>query len=116
MSKLQTGDRVRTPWGDGVVVSATYHGMRGRIYDVAIRTEKGDQPMVRVSSWHVDSLEPLLADIPRERVEALHAAVVKRVEQLASEEAHGGGTVRTWLHAELSEVAEALRLLLEVDP
>lgn len=75
---------------------------------------------VRLTMWRGDEQAPLLADIPRERVEALHAAVRKRMEQL---EAAGIAThfaserdIFAACRSDLSEVAEALRLLLEVDP
>lgn len=85
----------------------------GEATDVLFRYITTSHPALEAMSalWRGDDQAPLPADIPRGRVADLHAAVTKRAEQLA---AHGGGTVGTWLHAELSEVAEALRLLLEV--
>ena len=61
-------------------------------------------------------LDPIVVeyDIPRGRVADLHAAVTKRVEQLASDEALDDDCAAV-VHLELSEVAEALRLLLEAD-
>lgn len=61
-----------------------------------------------------------LPDIPRERVEALLAAVTARLEQLDASRAAtwyaSEKDVYTACYSDLSEVAEALRLLLEVDP
>lgn len=58
-------------------------------------------------------------DIPRERVADLHAAVVKRVEQLKAECYHDAAWTSDdprALRDELATFAEALRLLLEVEP
>lgn len=104
--ELRVGDRVRTPHGDGIV-TGTEAGALGDGVIVLITGIPG------IGATYRGHAEPLPADIPRECVEALHAAVTKRVEQLASEEALDDDCAAV-AHLELSEVAEALRLLLEV--
>jgi hypothetical protein len=114
-SELHIGQRVRTPYGDGVIVGRVCHGKSGTCYSISV----GDSDEVaRVVLWDDDGIEPIPPDIPRERVADLHAAVVKRVEQLDSATcAHWPSADAVFFaHSELSEVAETLRLLLEVDP
>lgn len=109
MRELRVGDRVQTPRGTETVVSCAD--------GTACTSDDHGSP----AWWDRDDIWPLTPpDIPRERVEALHAAVRKRMEQL---EAAGIAThfaserdILAACHSDLSEVAESLRLLLEVDP
>lgn len=102
---------MRAEHGDGVVTGV---GMGRRGDGVHVLYTSGP---ACGDTWLSRMAEPLPADIPRERVADLHAAVCKRMDQLEGER----DTPSAWpmsmrlVHAELSEVAEALRLLLEVD-
>lgn len=112
MRELRIGDRVRTPQGVGEVT--------GRARNAELRPAWRVRDADGREAWWDASNLCALADIPRERVEALHAAVTARLEQLEASRA------ATWYasekdifaacHSDLSKVAEALRLLLEVDP
>jgi hypothetical protein len=116
MRELRIGDRVRTPYGDGVIVGHVCHGKSGTCYSIAV---SGDSGIVRVTLWDDDGVEPLPPDIPRERVADLLAAVEKRVERLASEKQAAAAAHFTSLwpdlngrHKELAHIATALRKLL----
>ena len=107
MRELRIGDRVRTPRGVGEVTDVSRYTEAWRV-----RCASGSEHW-----WDAEDLELLTCDIPRERVADLHAAVVKRLEQLdASRRATHFASERdiyTACHSDLSEVAEALRLLLK---
>jgi hypothetical protein len=112
--ELRIGDRVRTPRGNGVVmrsIGREGHPPVGYCVGYADREFWLDHDAA--------SVEPLPADIPRERVADLHAAVTKRLEQLKSQcdmtrpdDMVSTCAAQRW--SELSEVAECLRLMLEV--
>lgn len=106
MHELRIGDRVRTPRGVGEVTDVSWYRDAWRV-----RYASGSEHW-----WDACDLEPLTGDIPRERVADLYAAVRKRLEQLdASRRATHFASERdiyTACHSDLSEVAEALRLLL----
>lgn len=109
-SELHIGQRVRTPYGDGVITSGhVVDGLR-RVQDSATGFE---------SWWDAADLEPLQPDVPRQAVEDLLAAVEKRVERLASEKQAAAAAHFTSLwpdlngrHKELAHIAAALRKLL----
>lgn len=112
MRELRVGDRVRTPHGDGIV-TGTEAGALGDGVIVLITGIPG------IGATYRGHAEPLPADIPRERVADLHAAVCKRLAQLYAacditqpDDLAATCAAQRW--SELSEVAEALRLLLEV--
>lgn len=113
--ELRIGDRVRTPAGVGVAMRPI-----GREGQPPLGYCVGYAEREFWLDHDAASVEPLPPDVSRERVKALHAAVTARLEQLDASRA------ATWYasekdifaacHSDLSEVAEALRLLLEVDP
>lgn len=106
MRELRIGDRVRTRAGDGIV-TGTEAGPLGDGVIVLITSIPG------IGGVYRGHAEPLPADIPRERVADLHAAVRKRMAQL-SHPSHDDGATE-FACDELATFAEALRLLLEVD-
>lgn len=73
--------------------------------------------MYGLPTYRLETVRAMRTDIPREHVADLHAAVVKRLEQLKSrcdmtqpDDMASTCAAQRW--SELSEVAEALRLLL----
>lgn len=115
MREFQLGDRVRVGLRVGTIYAMPTRG-GGPLADCY---RVADHESLRHATWssYVTADEMSHAEppaIPRERVEALHAAVTARLEQLAHPSHDDGAT--EFAHSELSEVAEALRLLLEVDP
>lgn len=132
--ELRVGDRVRTLvplWDDRVRMNAREipTGLVARVVRVweaiggipcvgLLFDGEADNARALTASPH--EVEPLPADIPRERVADLHAAVRKRLAQLCAacditqpDDLAATCAAQRW--SELSEVAEALRLLLEVD-
>lgn len=115
--ELRIGDRVRTPAGKQVVIALSpwYVTTATRADVDTLYTRNALYP----HDWTYDDVEPLPADIPRERVADLHAAVCKRLAQLYAacditqpDDLAATCAAQRW--SELSEVAEALRLLLEL--
>lgn len=106
--ELRVGDRVRTPRGTGTVTAV-------------VRDHDGEHSHIVVDGeahqrfFRTHALTPLPADIPRERVADLHAAVTKRVNEIEREDGLGAWRDESLRVArdELAKVAEALRLLLE---
>jgi hypothetical protein len=103
MSGLRIGDRVRTP--DGVEEVSGYD-RSGTVW-----TESDDGGITKRYEGDVRALPRA---IPRERVADLLAAVTKRLAMLDPRATATMSDVYAFAHSELSEVAESLRLLLEV--
>lgn len=108
MRELHIGQRVRTPQGDGVVMSSI-----GRDGDPPVGYCVGFAHRRFWQDFDAKSVEPLPPDVRRQQVADLLAAVEKRIPQCEAEESLWETDYRLPLaSSELSEVAEALRLML----